>query len=231
MKPQKRIFTLLEILKKHNLVYGNILHICIYTRDLESFNNLKNESLLNEKHNNLTPIELAKKLNYTEFYTNDERSNTIRTYYLNKYLNPISGYQIRKLKLTKDSLQSYSKKITNIDLNECTTKKVDNKILIKHNGKTHKFKGKQEDIDELYGLICDYDTRAALSEDANYKDYYYVFLSNVLVEIIGDKELRNIVGDILPEYVDENVVETFESSETYCSIVEEEFFDVEENTL
>lgn len=226
MQSQK-LTVLQKVLQKYNKNYGNILHLCVYTRDHTQYLNLKNTDLESQKHNNNTPIELAKLLNYTEFYTSDERSNTIKSYTLSKYLNPIKGYEKRNIKLTKDHLQSISNKITNIDINNCNIVKVENKILIKHNGKKYKFKGKQGEIDELYELLIDQNKRDMLSDDISYKDYYYVFLSKVLVDIVGDKELCKIVGELLPEYSVENVSDP-ESSETYYDSCEEQFFDVNE---
>lgn len=225
MQSQK-LTILQKILQKYNLNYGNILHLCVHTRDLPSYTALKNEHLELDKHNNSTPLELAQKLNYTEFYSNDTRGNIIKSTFLQKYLNPIQGYETRKVVLTKDCLQSHSNKITSIDLDNCNAVKVDNKILIRANGRKYKFKGNQNDIDELYDLIVDPSKRMGLEDIVSYKDYYYVFLCRVLVDIIGDNELSEMVADLLPEQIENDLVGN--SSDAEYDSCEEEFYDVNE---
>lgn len=250
-----KIQHLLDIIAIAKKDYGNILHIAVYTRNLKLFNEQKTEELLKHRHDNLTPIQLAQKLNFTEFIKSENSSDKyievitnkkiIKEGYLHKYLNAIQGYQKRKLQLTESHLLSFSAKVTMIDISKCKAYIKKDKLFLQSEGKKFKFKG--ENIESWLEKINDIQTGNVTSyipdfEDSDSNPYYYIFLCKVLYDMSGDNKLGSILKHIEPfeSYLDEVFLckedgenyasvqgEDLVSEETFYDSCEEEFFDAE----
>ncbi|KAM0674658.1 hypothetical protein GVAV_001845 [Gurleya vavrai] len=147
-----KIDSLVSLLKLLDQDYGNVLHLSVYIRDQKFFLHNQSSELLNQKHNDLTPIELAKKLNYKEFFIEEINynkilkvidpilyNNSIREAILEKYINPLLGYKKRNVKMTVNHFCSFSNKVTMIPIEEASSKIEKNKLVIFYNHKKYKF--------------------------------------------------------------------------------------------
>ncbi|EJW01306.1 hypothetical protein EDEG_00491 [Edhazardia aedis USNM 41457] len=74
-----------QILALLKQTHGNILHLSVYIRDYKAFKRFVRSDLLVEKFEGLTPLELAKKLNYQEFFENQENESVADENITNKY--------------------------------------------------------------------------------------------------------------------------------------------------
>lgn len=223
----KDLKSLQDLIKTLNQNHGNVLHLCVYTRNFTLFNSLKTPELLSEKHKDLTPIELAQKLGFIEFYT---QTTILKEHYFEKYLNPLSGYQKRHIKMDAKNLICLSKKSTTFDIEKCTFTKKLNKLKICQGEKTLKLKGDLKIVDEWYELLTDKEKRLNFKgEDVDLNIFYYVFIGKILSEKLISDKIDNKFCDVLREISPFDEYLSFrdeDSSDTYYSSCEEEFYDV-----
>ncbi|KAM0688689.1 hypothetical protein COBT_000043 [Conglomerata obtusa] len=234
-----------SLLSYFKLDIGNILHISVYLRNTRLFLKHANPTLLSETCRGLTPIDLARKLDYCEFYVNDiqsdnfyNESTVIREFVFDKYINPLVGYKKRSVKMTPEYICSYSGKVTVIPICDAQIC-IKNKKLIIFYKKKYKFASQNyEEIEKWNFLLNNVDERKKESERINKVNlenledensvHLYMLICKLLAEKLGDKNVIDILGGLkgFSQYIDE--FETTESSSEFYSSVSDEFFDFEE---